>query len=156
MGIVVSKTSGRHAQGLTSIPRQKRRTAKDVVKGEEIPIIEYDPSEETGLSVVTLKPIVQLNTENFLPCDLFFVYLWHASYFLPNPRLSWSGFMIDVSSVHNHSGNGGISMFLIINSSPNDLNCIYSTLRFAESLAWYPKIVTPVVTFDESLWMKAA
>ena len=133
MGIVVSNTSGRHAQGLTSIPRQKRRTAKEVVKGEEIPIIEYDPSEETGLSVVTLKPIVQLNTENFLPYDLFFVYLWHASYFLPNPRPSWSGYMTDVSSFHNHYGKGGISRFLRINPNPIDLNCSYSTLRFAES-----------------------
>ena len=55
MGIVVSTTPERHAQGLTPISIQKRRTAKEVVKGEEIPIIEYDPLEQTGLSVVTLR-----------------------------------------------------------------------------------------------------
>ena len=55
MGIVVSTTPERHAQGLTPISIQKRRAAKEVVKGEEIPIIEYDPLEETGLSLVTLR-----------------------------------------------------------------------------------------------------
>ena len=33
MGIVVSTTPGRHARGFTPIPRQNRRTAKEVVKG---------------------------------------------------------------------------------------------------------------------------
>ena len=55
MGIVVSTTPERHSQGLTPISIQKRKTAKEVVKGEEILIIEYDPLEETGLSVVTLR-----------------------------------------------------------------------------------------------------
>ena len=75
MGMVVSTTLGRHAQGLKPIPRQKRRAAKVVVKEKEIPIIEYDPPEETGLSAVTLKPIVHLNTANVLPSDLLFDYL---------------------------------------------------------------------------------
>ena len=75
MGMVVSTTLGRHAQGLKPIPRQKRRAAKGVVKEKEIPIIEYDPPEETELSAVTLKPIVHLNTANVLPSDLLFDYL---------------------------------------------------------------------------------
>ena len=37
MGIVVSTTPGRQAQGLAPTPRQKRRAAKEFVKGEEIP-----------------------------------------------------------------------------------------------------------------------
>ena len=84
IGMVVSTTPGRHTQGLTHIPREKRRAVKEVVKGEEIPIIEYHPPEETGLSAVTFKPIVQLKTLNVLPSDLLFEYLWHTSYFLPN------------------------------------------------------------------------
>ena len=60
---------------LASIPRQKRRTVKEVVKKEEIPVIEYDQSEKTGLSAVTLKPIVQLHAAKVLPSGLFFVYL---------------------------------------------------------------------------------
>ena len=60
---------------MTSIPRQKRRTVKEVVKKEEIPVIEYDQSEKTGLSAVTLKPIVQLHAAKVLPSGLFFVYL---------------------------------------------------------------------------------
>ena len=34
MEIVISTTPGRHAQGLTPIPRQKRRAVKEFVKGE--------------------------------------------------------------------------------------------------------------------------
>ena len=34
MEIVISTTPGRHAQGLTPIPRQKRRVVKEFVKGE--------------------------------------------------------------------------------------------------------------------------
>ena len=60
---------------MTSIPRQKRRNVNEVVKEKEIPVIEYDPSEKTGLSAVTLKPIVQLHTAKVVPSDLFFVYL---------------------------------------------------------------------------------
>ena len=40
MVIVVSTTAGRHAQGLTPIPRQKRRAVEEVVKAEKISIIE--------------------------------------------------------------------------------------------------------------------
>ena len=40
VGIVVSTTPGRHAQSLKPISRQKRRAAKEIVKGEEIPITE--------------------------------------------------------------------------------------------------------------------
>ena len=155
MGIVVSTTPGRHAQSLTPIPRQKRNAAKEVVKGEEILIIEYDPPEETGLSAVTLKPIVQLNTTNVLPSDLFFDDLWHASYFLPNPRPSGSGYMSDVSAAHDHPDKAAISMLPIIDLNPNNMNCSYSTLRFIKSQVRYLEITTPVVTFDQSLWMKA-
>ena len=35
------------------------------------------------------------------------------------------------------------------------MNCIYSTLRFIESQARYLEIVTPLVAFDQPLWMKA-
>ena len=40
VGIVVSTTPGRRAQSLKPISRQKRRAAKEIVKGEEIPITE--------------------------------------------------------------------------------------------------------------------
>ena len=98
MEIVLSTTPGRHAQGLTPIPRQKRRAANKIVKREEFPIIEYDPPEETGLSAVILKPIVLLNTTNVLPSDLLFEYIWYASCFLPNLLPSWSGDMSDDSA----------------------------------------------------------
>ena len=107
------------------------------------------------LLAVTLKQIVQLNTANVLPSNLLFDYLWHASYFLPNPRASWSGYMSDVSAAQDHPGKAAISMLPIIDLNPNNMNCIYRTLRFIESQARYLENVTTVVTFDQPLWMKA-
>ena len=141
MGMVVSTTPGRHTQDLTPIPWQKRRAAKEVINEEEIPIIEYDAPEETGLSAVTLKPIVQLNTENVLSSGLLFDYLWHGSYSLPNFRPNWLDYMSDVSAAYNNTGKAAISMLPIIDLSPNDMNCIYSTMCFIESQTRFSKLL---------------
>ena len=63
--------------------------------------------------------------------------------------------MSDVSATHDYPGKAAISTLPIIDLNPNDINCIYSILRFIESQARYFEIVTPVVTFDQPLWMKA-
>ena len=63
--------------------------------------------------------------------------------------------MSDVSAAPNHPGKAAVSMLLIIDLNPNDMNCIFSTLHFTESKARYLEIVTPIVTFNQPLWMKA-
>ena len=98
---------------------------------------------------------IQLNTANVLPSDLLFDYLWHTSSFLPNPCPGWSGYMSDVSVAHSHPGKAAILMLPTINLNLNNMYCIYSTLCFIESQAWYLQIVTPVATFYQPFWMKA-
>ena len=44
----------------------------------------------------------------------------------------------------------------IINLNPNDMTCIFSTLNFITEQAKQLEIVTPVVTFDQPLWLKSA
>ena len=46
-------------------------------------------------------------------------------------------------------------MLPIIDLDPTDMNCIYSTLLFITNQATSLHVDTPVVTFDQPLWLKA-
>ena len=76
MGVVVSTTPGTSIQGLTPIPRQKIRSADEVISGSGIPVVYYDPPEQSGLSTLILKPLIELNIANVLPKDLIFDHVW--------------------------------------------------------------------------------
>ena len=91
-------TADKGIPNLTPIPRQKMKHAGEVTVGKGIPILYYDPPEESGLSSVILKPLNELKVENVLPKYILYDYLWHISYFLPNPRPSWSGYMSNIST----------------------------------------------------------
>lgn len=52
-------------------------------------------------------------------------------------------------------GKAEVLMLPIIDLSPTDMSCIYSTLRFVESQAKDLGVETPVITFDQPLWIKA-
>ena len=155
MGVVVSTTPGTTIQGLTPIPRQKMRCANEVIAGSGIPIVHYDPPEQSGLSSVILKPMVELNVVNVLPKELIHDHVWHALYFHPNPSPSWSGYMTDISS-GDYPGQSAVSLLPITDLNPSDMTCIYSTLKFVESQAEDLGINTPVITFDHPLWIKAS
>ena len=90
MGLIVSTTPGSSLLNLTPIPRQKMKHAGEVNVGKGIPVLYYDPPDESGLSSVILKPLNELKVENVLPKYILNDYLWHISYFLPNPRPCWS------------------------------------------------------------------
>ena len=55
-----------------------------------------------------------------------------------------------------YPGKATISMLSIINLSPNDMTCIFSTLSFIVEQARLLHITTPVITFDQPLWLKAS
>jgi len=59
--VIVSTTPGTTIQGQTPIPREKMRCANKVIAGSGIPIVHYDPPEQSGLSSITLKPMIELN-----------------------------------------------------------------------------------------------
>lgn len=155
MGVVVSTTPGSTIQVLTPIRRQKVRCANDVIASSGIPVVVYDPQEQPGMSSVILKPLIELNMVNVLPKELIHDHIWHTLYFHPNLRPSWSGYMTDISS-GDYPGQSAVSLLPIIDLNPSDMTCIYSTLKFVESQAKDLGINTPVITFDQPLWIKAS
>ena len=55
----------------------------------------------------------------------------------------------------NHPGKATISFLPILDMDSSDLTCIYSVLVFILKQAEQIQVKTPVVTFDQPLWLKA-
>ena len=66
------------------------------------------------------------------------------------------GLVTCVTSKGTYPGKATVSMFPMININPNEITCICSTLNFITEQAKQLEIVTPVVTFDQPLWLKSA
>ena len=141
-------------QNLRPIQRQKRKRANQVIRGKGIPIIAYIPPENSGLSKVFFKNILELQTPHILPRDVNLDLLWHVSYFSKSLRPNWSGFMTDIS-VGNYPGKSTVSFLPILDMDPTDYTCIYSVLVFISEQAKNLQIETPVITFDQPLWLKS-
>ena len=62
--------------------------------------------------------------------------------------------MSDIST-GEYPGKSTISLLPIIDLNPTDMTCIYSTLKFVQSQAKDLNIVTPIITFDQPLYIKA-
>jgi len=79
--------------------------------------------------------------------------LWYISRPLRSPCPAWSGTM---QMIHkgDFPGQSSILFLPMIDLNPGDLSCIYSTLQYISSHARRHN-VTPVVTFDQPLWLKA-
>lgn len=154
MGVVLSITPATNSTSLKPIPRNQISAAEAADSANGIPILPYQPPEETGLSSVKLKPIMELNMANVLPESLIYDEIWHTLHFHPMLRPSWSGYMSSVSS-GSYPGQSSITLLPIIDLNPNDMSCVYSTLKFVESQARTLGITTPVITFDQPLWIKA-
>ena len=125
MGLIVSTTPGSSLPNLTPIHRQKMKHAGEVTVGKGIPILYYDPPGESGLSSVIIKPLNELKVENVLPKYILYDYLWYISYFLPNPRPSWSGYMSNIST-GEYPGKSTISLLAIIDLNPTDMTNLYN------------------------------
>ena len=55
----------------------------------------------------------------------------------------------------SYPGKSTVSFLPIIDLNPSDLSCIYSTLSFIIEQSKVLNVKTPVVTFDQPLWLKA-
>ena len=148
MGLIVSTTPGNYLPNRTPIPGQKMKYADQVITGRGIPVTYYDSPEESVLSSV----ISELKVENVLPKDILHDYLWHVSYFLPEPCPSWSRYMSDISK-GEHPGKSTISPLPIIDLNPAHMTCIYSILKFEQSQAKDLHIGTAITIFDQPLWI---
>jgi hypothetical protein len=140
-----------------AIVRLKRSYAKDVVKKHGLQILLYCSPEKPGLSALTLTPMKQLQYPYTLPPSVNLDLLWSSGWLFPDavrPQPNWSGFMQHVCN-GSHPPTADISMLPIIDLNPSDSHCIYSTLCFVEQQSHLLNIVTPCITFDQPLWLKA-
>ena len=80
-------------------------------------------------------------------------FLWSISTALRNPHPAWSGTM---QLVHKgvHPGKSSVMFLPMIDMNPSDITCVYSTLLYVASHAKTHN-VTPILTFDQPLWLKA-
>ena len=157
MGIIASTTSdNNHGLPMSKIARQSRKKVGDVIKGKGITTVQYIAPEISGLSKIKFKPLLQLQRPYILPLDTSLDLLWHVSiFFSKSSRPNWSGYMSNASVGGSYPGKSTVSILPIIDLDPTNLLCIYSTLRFIEEQAKLINIRTPVVTFDQPLWLKA-
>jgi len=145
MGIIAMVTPG--APSARRIPRVKV-TSENIASVGQIRIHQF-LSERDSLQSLCYQPITNPNVEEqYTDVDL----LWKSSQLLKVPRPQWSGFM---QLVHKgqHPGTSSIVFLPMIDMDPNDLSCIYSTLKFISSHALRHQSY-PVVTFDQPLWWK--
>lgn len=63
--------------------------------------------------------------------------------------------MKHITSGYAHPNKSTITMLPLIDLNPSDESCMYSTLLHIKDQAKQLKIVTPCVTFDQPLWIKA-
>ena len=79
--------------------------------------------------------------------------LWKCSGFFSKPQPSWQGVM---QMIHrgSHPGKSSIKFLPMIDMSSSDPSCIYSTLCFVSEHAQKYNS-TPIITFDQPLWLKA-
>ena len=62
--------------------------------------------------------------------------------------------MTDISK-GDYPGQSIVHMLRIIDLNPTDMSCAYSKLQFVVNQAKQLNITTPIVTFDQPLWIKA-
>ena len=142
--------------GEGNMRRLKRIHATDVARNRGIPILSYNKCVKSALTTLNFKPILHLTFPYTLPSSLNIDVVWQTGLFLKpaQPRCNWSGFMQSVSSGH-HTLPAQIHMLPIIDLNPGDASCIYSTLLFVQRQSVKLNIVTPCITFDQPLWLKA-
>ena len=119
-----------------------------------IPISSYIPADEVGLSKIKLLPVPTLHISSR---DTIKDLLWHTIYFNPrknsHTRPGWNGYMSKLTA-GDFPGKSVVKMLPIIDVNPGDMSCIFSTLTFITNQAKELNITTPVLTFDQPLWLK--
>ena len=160
MGVIAVSTQTGVFKSIPSVDRVKRLRlikAKSLIGNHGIPIKPYVAPAVRGLSHLRYKPVLELQWPFILPPTLHIDTLWHAGWMFRDasqPRPNWAGFMQSVS-VGCHPHKSDILMLPIIDLNPNDTTCIYSTLLFIQEQAINLNVVTPCITFDQPLWIKA-
>ena len=144
------------------VPRLPRQPSVDVPKNLTLAVWHYESYNAASLSSVTFVPLQQLVEPLTLPACLNWHLWWHISGLIPklqNARPNWSGFMHDVTafqpSATPHTQVADVRMCPVVDMSPSDPSCIYSTMVYVIECCASMHVETPCITFDQPLWQKA-
>ena len=140
---------------MSPVKRNKLKMIKDMISHQGIPIKNYPPSLTTGLSKLILKKRSTLDIMQELHTPVWLDLLWNSATFFraKGTRQNWLGYMTEVCD-EKHPGKSIVSLLPIIDLNPSDL-CMYSTLSFIIVQPKFLNVQTPVITFDQPLWLKA-
>ena len=140
--------------GLPAMPRKQLQNVTVATSGKNIPILAYSHEKVAKLIFKAKRYLaekVPFNKEH-----IYHDILWHTYYFKVGrqKRPGWSGYMQTVCQ-GSYPGRSVVTMLPIIDMDPTNMTCIFSTLSFIANQANKLQIDTPVVTFDQPLWIKA-
>ena len=159
MGLIaISTPCGLERRQTTkTILRLKKVKSSELVAGRGIPIRSYVLPLKDPLTQLKFKPVMQLIRPCIIQKSISLSLTWHAmdmSRSMLERRPNWSGFMQSVSE-GTHPLPSETLFLPIIDLKSTDESCIYSTLTFIQEQASRLNLVTPCITFDQPLWIKA-
>ncbi|KAJ8890146.1 hypothetical protein PR048_009653 [Dryococelus australis] len=153
MGIIMS-TSGEYGNAsLLPAERIKRLKnhlpANEISRKAKIPLHFIQSPSAMSINKVTFERLVYEPIQTNM-LDV----LWSCSKLFGELRPGRLGFMQTVV-VGEHSGKTITSFLLMIDLQPASHSYMYATLKFVCEEAKRLSIATPIVTFDQCLWIKA-
>ena len=159
MGMVACMTPSGSFNPLCDIRRlKKRKPVSEIIKDRGVPIVNYNGNFFNNYP--KLKPLDSLSVRSKTTFDFPLEILWHSIWHFTSSdkqRPFWSGFMQQQFSTKKESfEKSNVIMLPIIDLQPTNPSCIYSTLLFIQSQASKYQMQTPIVTFDQPLWLKAS
>ena len=146
MGIMATLTPG--ITRATSVPRIKV-TDEDILSVGQINIHHFMSAIERHCPI-SYKELKDHDRDHVTKVDL----LWDISLSVKSPRPNLSGMMQMINKEGSHPGKSSMIFLPMINLEPGNTDCIYSTLMYVSEHAARCG-VTPVLTFDQPLWLKA-
>ena len=138
------------------ISRGEVITSEESVNNKGIAIHNYMHPIKSALSSMEIKPVIKLQPPVILPSNDI-DNLRQASWYFRNSsnhRPNWSGYIQNISK-GEYPDQSKITYLLIIDLNPTKEKCTYSALLFIQEQAKILNIITPCITFDQPLWLKA-
>ena len=138
------------------ISRGEVITSGESVNNKGLAIHNYMHPIKSALSSVEIKPVIKLQPPVILPSNDI-DNLRQASWYFRNSsnhRPNWSGYIQNISK-GEYPDQSKITYLLIIDLNPTKEKCTYSALLFIQEQAKTLNIITPCITFDQPLWLKA-
>ncbi|CAC5358443.1 unnamed protein product [Mytilus coruscus] len=148
MGIISCTTPGK-----IKLPKEIPRvelTTDELISVGHINVFHYNSGQLgnsfTSLRFQKVQELRKINTTWKL--DILMKVLWP----LKSPMPGWSGLM-QMVCIGNNPGLSNVTFLPVIDLNPNDMSCVYSTLKCVSKEASYHNRA-PVITFDQPLYWK--